>query len=349
MKIVLAGYYGCRNIGDDALMLGLLTGLGETSVQVTALSGNPEFTSRMFSVRAVPRKDLGAIRTELETADALVLGGGGLLQDKTSLLSLKYYTHLIHLAKGMGKKVALIAQGIGPIDSYFGKRAAAKAFALCDLITVRDSESLSVAQALGAKRVELTADLAWLVRPSNAPAAEFGMAGMKSVAISARPWNKDKRIAGAFGGFGQTLFKNNYIPVLVEMDRGMDTEILDQIGKLHGGRCPDIRNVESPADMVSKIGRMNAVVSMRLHAGIFAASAGIAPMMVAYDPKVASFAHLLGLPAPLTVDQISAQRLWDTFRAFDDKREAYNSLVAERGAGQRAASRKNVDLLLSLL
>ena len=349
MRIVLAGYYGCGNVGDDALMLGLLTGLGEAPMEITALSGNPELTRRMFNVRAVPRKDPRAIKGELETTDALVFGGGGLLQDKTSLLSLKYYTHLIHMAKGMGKRVALIAQGIGPIDSYLGRRATAKALALCDLITVRDSESLSVARSLGAKHVELTADLAWLVRPSNSPAAEFGMAGMKSVAISARPWKNAKRIAEAFGGFSQTLFKRGYIPVPVEMDRGMDTKILDQIAKLHGGRCPDIRNVSSPADMVSKLGRMNAIVSMRLHAGIFAASAGIAPMMIAYDPKVSSFARLLGLPIPLAVDEISAPRLWDTFQAFEDKRDAYNALVATKRDEQRTLAQRNADLLLAVL
>ena len=124
MRIVLGGYYGCGNIGDDALLYGLLTGLADAPWQITVLSGNPEETRRILGHHAVPRKNLSAIKEAIESADALVLGGGGLLQDKTSLLSLKYYTHLITIAKNANKKVVLLAQGIGPINSFLGKRAA---------------------------------------------------------------------------------------------------------------------------------------------------------------------------------------------------------------------------------
>jgi polysaccharide pyruvyl transferase CsaB len=349
MRIVLGGYYGCGNIGDDALLYGLLTGLGAAPWQITVLSGNPEETRRQFGHPAVPRKNLGAIKDAIDGADALVLGGGGLLQDKTSLLSLKYYTHLIATAKKADKKVALLAQGIGPINSFLGKRAASGALAACDLVSVRDTESLAVARGLGCHRAELTADLAWLARPSQTPAVEFGMAGMKSVAISARPWSNDKKIAEAFGGFCQILFRNNYIPVLVEMDRGMDTKILDAIAKLHGGRCPDIRNVVHPADMLARIGRMNAVVSMRLHAGIFAAISGIAPTMVAYDPKVASFVQIMGLPKALAVEQLTSEALWDMFRSFEEQRAGFSAEFERRREEQLKLSMRNVELLRSTL
>lgn len=319
-------------------------------MRVVALAGNPDETHRAIGAYAVGRRDKAAIARELESAAALVFGGGGLLQDATSIFSLNYYCGLITQAKKMGKKVILLAQGVGPIESFLGKRTASNALKLCDLITVRDAKSQSVVRSLGfAGRVEITADLAWLVKPAEGPDSAFQLGDMKAVAIAPRPWGKTKQIAEAFGGFTQILFKNGYVPVLVEMDRSMDTAILDTIAKLHGGRCPDIRKVLSPADMLNRIGRMHAVVSMRLHAGIFAASAGIAPLMISYDPKVSSFATTLGLQNPLPVEAISPQRLWDTFRNFEDKRGELNAQVAARAEEQRNLAMKNIELLVEAL
>jgi polysaccharide pyruvyl transferase CsaB len=345
-RITLAGYYGEGNLGDDALALGFLTGLRSQDVVVTALSGNPEGTQRALGIRAIARKNIGAINDELKTTDVLVFGGGGLLQDATSLLSLKYYTHLIHTAKKLGKKVALLGQGIGPVNSYLGKRAAAGALALCDLVCVRDAQSLQTARSLGANRAELTADLAWLV-PSAAEADAFQLGAMKSIAVSARPWARHK-VADVFGEFGRMLFQNGYVPVLVEMDRTMDGVILDTIAKKHGGRAPDIRNVAAPQDMLSRISRMHGMVAMRLHAGILAAKCGIAPLMVAYDAKVSSFAQMMGLPF-VQLDGLSSNRLWDVFREFEANRDSHNRQTVERAAEQTELARKNMDLLQQIL
>jgi polysaccharide pyruvyl transferase CsaB len=349
VKIVVAGYYGEGNLGDDALLYGLLSGLGKRDIEPLVLSGNPDGTFRTFGTRSIPRRNFGAIGEELDSAAALVFGGGGLLQDATSLLSLKYYTHLIHLAKKRGKKVVLLAQGLGPIESFLGKRAASAALKMCDAITVRDAKSLALARSLGAGgRVELTADLAWLVKGVEGSEGTFQVGDMKAIAISARPWGKGRGVAEAFGEFTQILFKNGYVPVLIEMDRSMDTAVLDSIAKQHGGRCPDIRNVTHPGDMVGRISRMHGVVAMRLHAGIFAAAAGIAPLMVAYDPKVSSFAGLLGLPF-VTFDSMTPSRLWDAFRSMEERREELDALTRERAAEQVTLANKNIDVLLQIL
>lgn len=349
-KIVLAGYYGCGNVGDDALLVGLLTALNELPVNAVALSGNPDRTIRNLGVSSIDRRDWPRIEKEIDAADALVFGGGGILQDVTSLFSLKYYTRLIHLAKRKNRKVIMLAQGVGPITSFFGRSAAAAALKVVDEITVRDPQSLQVIRALGLRRpVEVTADLAWLVKPDESPETSYGIGEMKTVGIAARPLGrggaKAKAISPAFGGFVQLLYKNQYVPVLVEMDRTMDTTILDTIAKLHGGRCPDIRNVETPGSLLARFKRMHSVVAMRLHAGIMAASAGIPPMMIAYDPKVTSFCNIMELNSPMPVDALSADRLWESFKAHERDRDRLLRVVARKREEQTALALRNVDIL----
>lgn len=346
VKLVVGGYYGCGNLGDDALLVGFLTGLGNLPVKAVALSGAPERTNRVLGIQAIGRRDPAAFASQIEDADALVLAGGGLLQDVTSLYSLKYYTRLIRTAKSKGKKVILLAQGIGPITSFLGKRAAIQAFNDCDVISVRDQGSLSALRTLGYKRpVEVTGDLAWLVEPIETSEGGFGLGDMKTVGIAARPWRKNRNIAPAFAGFAQLLFKNQYVPVLVEMDSKLDTPLLDAISKLHGGRPPDMRNIQTPSALVARLKRMHAVVAMRLHAGILAASAGVPSLMVSYDPKVSAFASQMDFPT-VSMEGLTADRLWDSFQRFEQDRARLVGLLEKKRPEQIALAKRNIDILI---
>lgn len=319
-------------------------------IRPVALAGDPERLQRTLGVPALDRRDFDKIGKELETADALVFGGGGILQDSTSVMSIRYYTKLIQFAKKRGKRVVMLAQGVGPIGTFFGKQMAASALKMVDEITVRDAASVNVLRSLGIKRpIEVTADLAWLVEPDQTPDTTFSLGEMKAVGIAARPWGKGKLIANAFGGFAQLLYKNQYVPVLVEMDRTMDTAILDQIAKLHGGRAPDMRNIQTPGALLSRLRRMHSVVTMRLHAGILAASAGVPPLMVAYDPKVSSFAAELDIGSSVPMEGLTADNLWAHFQRFEAERTRNLAAVARKATEQRALAAKNVDILIKHL
>lgn len=151
-RILLAGYFGCGNIGDDAILLGIVEGLRHSNHDLAALSGAPEETYRYHGVTAYPRKDFKAIREALEGRDALVFAGGSIFQDTTSLRSVYYYSSLVKEAKKLGKKVLFVGQGVGPLKRFFGKRWAASAFNAADAIVVRDPASASLLNSLGVKK-----------------------------------------------------------------------------------------------------------------------------------------------------------------------------------------------------
>ncbi len=105
-KVVLSGYFGFGNAGDEAILAAEVAALRQLipQVEITVLSGNPRKTAATYNVEAEPRGNLWALCRALRRADLLISGGGSLLQDITSNRSIPYYLGVMALAKLMGKK-----------------------------------------------------------------------------------------------------------------------------------------------------------------------------------------------------------------------------------------------------
>jgi polysaccharide pyruvyl transferase WcaK-like protein len=80
MGILVAGYYGYRNWGDEGSLATLLQVLPREAV--CALSGDPAFTEATYGICALPRLELRTVRRAIRESDALILGGGSLLQTR---------------------------------------------------------------------------------------------------------------------------------------------------------------------------------------------------------------------------------------------------------------------------
>ena len=64
MRVVLCGYYGMGNGGDEALLASLLQML-PSQVKPVVLSGDPEQTAQCYGVEAYHRKSLGGALVSL--------------------------------------------------------------------------------------------------------------------------------------------------------------------------------------------------------------------------------------------------------------------------------------------
>ena len=161
-NILISGYYGFDNIGDESILRTLITSLREKipDCSLTVLSHNPASTREKYGVEAVERMSPGAILRAVRQCDMLISGGGSLLQDVTSSKSIHYYLFIIRLAKLLGKKVFIYSQGIGPIDHAFNRRATARALKKADGIVVRDERSAKLLEQIGLpqERIVITAD-----------------------------------------------------------------------------------------------------------------------------------------------------------------------------------------------
>ena len=119
-RFVLSGYYGFGNLGDEALLQVIVERLRARwpGCAVDVLSAAPERTARTYGVDATPRMDLARVNAAIGRADVVLSGGGGLLQNVTSLRSLLYYAGVIRSAIRAGKPTMVFAQSIGPLDFW---------------------------------------------------------------------------------------------------------------------------------------------------------------------------------------------------------------------------------------
>ena len=122
--ILVSGYYGFDNLGDEAILSSLCADLAELGVsrrELVVPSGNPEKTAAEHGVSVLGRFDVRGIWRTLSSARCLISGGGSLLQDVTSRRSIAYYLSLVEMAQARKVPVIMYAQGLGPIRSRFFK------------------------------------------------------------------------------------------------------------------------------------------------------------------------------------------------------------------------------------
>ena len=286
MKVLISGYYGFGNLGDEALLSGMLGGL--TGQQVTVLSHKPEETRALHSVAAAHRVT-GLY--ELLRHDALISGGGGLLQDKTSTRSLQYYLGVITLARRLGKRVVVYGQSVGPLSAA-GERAVAKTLRGLP-VAVRDEPSQVLLDQLGV-RSTLVADAALLlpkpkVKPqTDAPVLFIPRGGYPAVTdvfikLAQRLSDEGVSVTG--------------LALQPSEDEAALTHLLEAVPTLTK------LSATTPHEALAKVAESRYLVSARLHGLIFAARAGRPFSGVAYDPKVEAFLTALGRPVhPVTPD-----------------------------------------------
>lgn len=150
-RVLICGYHGYGNAGDEALLLALLRQLQQLSgpVQPVVLSPRPAETAATYGVLACPRFDGWALRRYLRQSQAFIWGGGSLLQDRTSWRSPLYYLGLMLWAQRRGLKTLAWAQGIGPLQRGWIRELARRALAGCTAISVRDAVASQWLRAWG--------------------------------------------------------------------------------------------------------------------------------------------------------------------------------------------------------
>jgi len=353
-KVVISGYYGFGNCGDEAMLFAIVTQLRRRvpAVEIVVLSQQPAATARDFGVRAVDRRDFALIWRELRDADLLLSGGGSLFQDVTSPQSVFYYAAIVLMAWLRGKKICLYGQGIGPLNRRISRLLVKKVVELADLVTVRDPGSLQELRSLGVKRpVHVTADpVLGLTIPEGATARGeelLGAAGIGTaplVGISLRRWPQVERVLPAVAQAVARLMAEGWRAVLLPLHPD-DYRVLAALREELDG-VPRLLKIEGFHDLMAVAGRLNLGIGMRLHFLIFAALAGVPAVGLSYDPKVARFMAAAGLPA-IGIDAVTPEKLVQVVQDLCAQDVAYG--LAARISELKALAEENADLVAALM
>ena len=98
--VVISGYYGFGNLGDEAILEQLLNDLKRLvpADNIVVLSANPAYTTSLYQVRSINRWQISTLLPVLKQARLFISGGGGLFQDTRSIGSVLYYAGQIFLS-----------------------------------------------------------------------------------------------------------------------------------------------------------------------------------------------------------------------------------------------------------
>lgn len=314
-SILLSGYFGFDNGGDEAVLSAIVKMLRELlpEAPVVALSGNPSKTekaNREYDLKAIDRKNFKLIQHELRGAGLFISGGGSLFQDVTSVRSVYYYASVLNLAHKAGVPAVVLAQGLGPLNTFLGRRLTKKAMGKCAFLSWRDRESLELAVKIGLPREKmlLTCDPVLNWDPDYAVKSHDG----KRVVIAVRPWQglaKDQIVQGA-----AELLDAAYEVVLLPFQKGVDETLAAEINEKLQNRCK-VPAYTGPLQLYGEVASADFLVGMRLHALIMARGAGIPCAAISYDPKIDSFAKREAIPLLGTAQAIRGRSIAEAVRA----------------------------------
>lgn len=320
-NIIISGYYGFDNIGDDSLLASIISGIRRKipEARITVLAKKPRRLARLTGVRCINRFNIPLVALEMRRASLLISGGGSLLQDGTSKKSLYYYVFIMRMAKRFGLKLMLYANGLGPLRSEQGRRACADIISKADYVSLRERASLALAGELGVTGdIRVTADPAFMLERAPDLWCRHIIA---RESIPERYFIVSVKDGNNFDGEGTgsdtvavmardicaIADKYDMEPLFVPMYPDRDTAITETLankvgrGKVIGGlRASELCGLLRGAQLA---------IGTRLHMLIFAASECVPMLGISYDPKIDAFLEYIGEKAALDIRTLSEGQL----------------------------------------
>ncbi|MCE5323670.1 polysaccharide pyruvyl transferase CsaB [bacterium] len=352
-RIVISGYYGFGNTGDEAVLDGMLAAFRNLGldVEITVLSADPTRTiAEHPGVISMHRYSPGAVINAIRRADLVISGGGSLIQDVTSARSAQYYLYVLRLAQFLRRPTMVYAQGIGPLDRPNIRRYAARILNKTKLITVRDSDSRTLLESMGVSipPVHVTSDPSFLVEPDLEAANDLldkhGLQSRALMGVSLRPWITNDWLHAAIDGISSACEELDVTAVVIPMQESEDMEVGTKLSKGVMVGCGG-----NPRTIKAVIAGCGLMVGMRLHSLIFAADVGVACVPIAYDPKITAFASSIGRGPGMDVNSPDAGKLRDAIVTAWHEREALGVSVGEHAKHMREMALESGKMAAGLL
>ena len=359
--ILISGYHGFANSGDEALLFAILNTLRKKKpdLDFTVLSKKPEETAEVYNVNSISRYNIFKIRREMKNSKMLLFGGGSLLQDVTSSKSLLYYLAIIRLAKKCGLKTMLYANGIGPITKKTNRKLAAKILDKVDLITLRDDKSDEELKSLGvtSPKIIITADPAFTIDTEGKGSGKFftNIAGVphgtKLCIVSIRSWkNAGENFAQNLASLCDYMIETHGIyPLFVPLQYPEDTTISKQVMSLMKNPSYIISRELSVPEMFSLLSEADILIGMRLHSLIYATTLAIPAMALCYDPKISAFMESLNQPDRINVEDFDLEKAKTLLTTIINERQMRSEDLKKTNAVLRKTAQKNGDYAINLL
>ncbi len=369
--VIITGYYGFDNLGDEAILEELLIELNTICPKqnIVVLSNNPVKTASLYQINSFNRWHWPTYIYLLTKAKLLISGGGGLFQDRTGLGSVIFYGLQILLARLFGVRTFIYGQGLGPLNSTFSRKLTQLALKQASYITLRDDLSISMAQEWGLP-CRLTADPVWALPASPLPASIKKLIGALRSASSGV--SKNKALIVGLSLRDDPALKEYHLELLARIIASIlpvDSNIL-LLPLQPNSDCPLLRQIEKyllksnlsvtlinasemvmPSQWLALIENLDFVIGMRFHALLMALKTGKAVIGLAYDSKVSLLLDQFKQPSLLLEpDRQSCEVIWSkTINNAVINQKEFTSLVSSKLPSVKQLASGNIDALTEAL
>ncbi len=322
--ILIIGNYGAGNLGDDAILGGILTDLKQVGQQgaISVMVGKNHHLEMAKECKKVPFVPSGiksflfggtlkSAKAAIRSADLVILGGGGLFTDAESWRAPWIWFNQARMCWKLKTPYICYGQSVGPLNSWFSRCLTKWVFKGAKAVHVRDAASAKRLFEMGISNVTIGSDPAfsWLAEQNSAEQEQpvLLLPFRLWPGVTKETWNELLKPIQDFANEKQLK------PILVTMDASNHKEI-DQMKTLG----LELLQLTSAKALYSAFKRASMVVSMRLHGVIFAVSAGKPTLALTYSDKVKdlvnSFPEKKGLHClPLEADLVkeTLEELWN--------------------------------------
>ncbi len=333
IRIVISGYYGFNNIGDEAILYTMIEMLREKipNISITVLSNNPELTRTIYNVNSVSRWDITGVISSLRACDLLISGGGSLLQDVTGYKTIPYYLGIVKLASFFKKKIVFYSQGIGPVNKQWNKWFIKHTAKNVSRIFVRDNKSKQVLIEMGVQaNIEVSIDPVFGICLNEVVCKKIkkSINGNKTVGIYLRPWKNDPAIIRSVAKVASKLIEQGYDIYMVCMQFEQDVIIAKKVIETVNSKHIHLVNRSLSIDeTLAYTACFDFIIGMRLHSLIMAFAVETPVVALSYDPKVENVMKEMQIYHHTKVEGITAKSLYEEVKWLQAHIEEEKELI----------------------
>lgn len=277
-RLLVIGSYGAGNLGDDAIFAGLqallkkLKWKGELFVTHGGHSSSKEIYAKAIHVDLKPLKPFKA--HSFPQVDLAIMGGGGLFVDTEGMKVPLFWSRQMPAKTPL----ILIGQSLGPLKHLSSRKITKWALKKAEAIQLRDPLSLSELAKLKLKG-EAGTDLALhylktLPKPKRKK---------NTLILSLRNWDSDTNQSWQpILKAAKALAKKHKLKLKI---LAMDLKNQEEIKKLKATKL-EVLTPQSAEEAYKHFASSKLVISMRLHASLFAVAAETPTLALSYSSKV---------------------------------------------------------------
>lgn len=330
-NVLLLGYYGANNLGDDMMLHCILAWLQKQDFGVTVISEVPAETARRFKTEAVSNTPIlgqwnwktswlkgTAVKLlgRIYRSDMLVVGGGDLIRDDKGWKNFSYTIEKIIFALLLRKPVYMVNIGINKPVTLYGKAVLRWILRRTKQVITRDQRAFNLCKALAQTNACLLPDIVVNlpkmldVDPNPNGNKPYIVVSLREDPDAFQQYSFSQAHVRALAKILDMLTSEQGVDIVFvpfHCDGNHDDNILHKevVGYMKKKNRVIVREWTSDfGELITWISHARLVLGMRLHAIVLAIGCRRPCLAMPYDHKIFHFAELVKLKEFLTSDQL---------------------------------------------